>query len=106
VSRDTTVDGNHGHIETQTTTVIHAIEWLQHRHDWPALKAVVVVDSSRKINGKTERETRFCLTSLGITVALLGPVVRSHWSIENSLHWVLDIIFRDDECRVRNLPRR
>jgi predicted transposase YbfD/YdcC len=62
---------------------------------------VVVVDSSREINGKTERETRFYLTSLVMTAALLGPVVRSHWSIENSLHWVLDMIFRDDECRVR-----
>jgi predicted transposase YbfD/YdcC len=101
VSRDTTVDGDHGRIETRITTVIHDVEWLQHRHDWPGLKAVVVVDSSREINGKTERETRFYLTSLIMAAALLGPVVRSHWSIENSLHWVLDMIFRDDECRVR-----
>jgi predicted transposase YbfD/YdcC len=101
VSRDTTVDGDHGRIETRTTTVIHDVEWLQHRHDWPGLKAVVVVDSSREINGKIERETRFYLTSLIMAAALLGPVVRSHWSIENSLHWVLDMIFRDDECRVR-----
>jgi predicted transposase YbfD/YdcC len=63
-SRDTTVDGDHGRIETRTTTVIHDVEWLQHRHDWPGLKAVVVVDSSREINGKIERETRFYLTSL------------------------------------------
>jgi predicted transposase YbfD/YdcC len=101
-SRDTTVDGDHGRIETRTTTVIHDVEWLQHRHDWPGLKAVVVVDSSREINGKIERETRFYLTSLIMAAALLGPVVRSHWSIENSLHWVLDMIFRDDECRVRS----
>jgi predicted transposase YbfD/YdcC len=101
VSQDTTVDGDHGRIETRTTTVIHDVEWLQHRHDWPGLKAVVVVDSSREINGKAERETRLYLTSLVMTAALLGPVVRSHWSIENSLHWVLDMIFRDDECRVR-----
>jgi predicted transposase YbfD/YdcC len=101
VSHNTTVDGDHGRIETRTTTVIHDVGWIQQRHDWPGLKAVVVVDSSREINGKTEQETRFYLTSLVMIAALLGPVVRSHWAIENSLHWVMDMIFRDDECRVR-----
>ncbi len=46
-------------------------------------------------------ETRFYITSLVMLAHLLGPVVRSHWAIENSLHWVLDMVFRDDECRVR-----
>jgi predicted transposase YbfD/YdcC len=100
-TRDTTIDGDHGRIETRTTTVIHDVGWLRDRHDWPGLKAVVVVDSSREINGKTEHETRLYLTSLGMVAALLGPVVRSHWAIENSLHWVMDMMFRDDECRVR-----
>ena len=101
ISQNTTIDGDHGRIETRTTTVIHDVGWLQQRHDWPGLEAVVVVDSSREINGKTEQETRFYLTSLVMIAALLGPVVRSHWAIENSLHWVMDMIFRDDECRVR-----
>jgi predicted transposase YbfD/YdcC len=101
VTRDTTVDGDHGRIETRAVTVIHDVGWIQQRHDWPGLKAVVVVDSSREINGKTEHETRFYITSLLMVAALLGPVVRSHWSIENSLHWVMDMMFRDDECRVR-----
>jgi predicted transposase YbfD/YdcC len=101
ITRDTTVDGDHGRIETRTTTVINDVEWLQERHDWPGLKAVVVVESSREINGKTEHETRFYLTSLVMVAALIGPIVRSHWSIENSLHWVMDMMFRDDECRVR-----
>jgi len=60
-----------------------------------------VVESSREVNGKTEHEMRLCLTSLVMVAALMGPVVRSHWAIENSLHWVLDMIFRDDECRIR-----
>ncbi|MDE2582172.1 MAG: ISAs1 family transposase, partial [Rhodospirillales bacterium] len=101
VSQETTIDGDHGRIETRTTTVIHDVAWLQQRHDWPGLQAVVVIDSRRESNGKTERETRFYLTSLVMTAALLGPVVRSHWAIENSLHWVMDMMFRDDECRVR-----
>src|SRR5258707_13114334 len=101
ITQDTTVDGDHGRIETRTTTVIEDVEWLQERHDWPGLKAVVMVESSREISGKIERETRFYITSLVMLAHLLGPIVRSHWAVENSLHWVMDMIFRDDECRVR-----
>jgi predicted transposase YbfD/YdcC len=101
ISRDQTVDGDHGRIETRTTTVIHDVAWLQKRHDWPGLKAVVIVESRRETAGKIEQETRFYITSLVLLAHLLGPIIRSHWAIENSLHWVMDMIFRDDECRVR-----
>jgi predicted transposase YbfD/YdcC len=101
ISQDTTIDGDHGRIETRTTTVIHDVEWLQERHRWPCLKAVVMVESTREISGKVEQETRYYITSLVMLAHLLGPVVCSHWSIENSLHWVMDMVFRDDECRVR-----
>ena len=50
---------------------------------------------------KVEHETRFYITSLVGSAQLLGPIVRSHWAVENSLHWVLDMTFRDDECRIR-----
>ena len=56
---------------------------------------------SERINGKTEQKTRFYITSLVMEATLPGPAVRSHWAIENSPHWVMDMIFRDDECRVR-----
>lgn len=101
ISRDTTVDGDHGRIETRTTTVIHDVEWLQQRHSWPGLKGVVIVESCREISGKIERETRYYITSMSMTAVHLGHVIRSHWAIENSLHWVMDMMFRDDECRVR-----
>jgi predicted transposase YbfD/YdcC len=101
VSRATTIDADHGRIETRTTTVIHDVDWLRKRHGWPGLNAVVMVESSREIGGEIERETRFYVTSLVMLAHLLGPVIRSHWAIENSLHWVMDMVFRDDECRVR-----
>jgi predicted transposase YbfD/YdcC len=100
ISRDQTVDGDHGRIETRTTTVIHDVAWLQERHDWPSLKAIVMVESTRESGEKTEFETRFYITSLLLLAAQLGPVVRSHWAVE-SMPWVMDMIFRDDECRVR-----
>jgi predicted transposase YbfD/YdcC len=101
VTRGETIDGDHGRIETRHVAVIHDVDWLNHRHSWPGLKAVAVVESTREINGKTETETRFYITSLTAPATVVGPAIRDHWSIENSLHWVLDMIFRDDECRVR-----
>src|SRR5215470_2242539 len=101
VTEDTTVDGDHGRIETRTCTVFHDIDWLQERHNWPGLKAVVMVESVREINDKIERETRFYITSLVMLAHAIGPIIRSHWAVENSLHWVMDMVFRDDECRIR-----
>ena len=100
ISRDETVDGDHGRIETRKTTVIHDVAWLQERHDWPGLKSVVMVESTREIGPRIESETRFYITSLVLAAALLGPIIRSHWSVE-SMHWIMDMVFRDDECRVR-----
>jgi predicted transposase YbfD/YdcC len=65
------------------------------------LNAVVVVESRREISRKTTNETRFCITSLVMPAEAVGPMIRAHWAIENSLHWVMDMVFRDDECRVR-----
>ena len=96
-----TVDGDHGRIETRNYTVIGDVDWLQERHQWPGLKSVVVVESRREINGKITDETRFYITSLVLLASAVGPMIRAHWAIENSLHWVMDMVFRDDECRVR-----
>ena len=101
ISREQTVDGDHGRIETRTITVIHDVAWLQQRHNWPGLNALVIVDSVRETGDKVERERRFYITSLLLVASMMAPVVRAHWAIENSLHWVMDMVFRDDECRVR-----
>ena len=101
ISRDRSVDADHGRIETRNVTVIHDVAWLRQRHDWPGLNGIVVVESSRELPDRTEQETRLYLTSLTASAAALGPAVRSHWAIENSLHWVMDMTFRDDECRIR-----
>jgi len=101
ISRTETVDADNGRIETRVTTVIHDVEWLRKRHNWPGLNAVAIVESTREIKGKIEHETRYYITSLVILAHLLGPAIRGHWSIENSLHWVMDMVFREDECRVR-----
>ena len=106
VSQDTTVDGDHGRIETRTITVFRDIGWLEKNHQWPGLKSVVMVESEREADGKVETETRFYITSLALLANALGPMIRSHWMIENGLHWVLDMVFRDDDsaCEPTTLP--
>jgi predicted transposase YbfD/YdcC len=107
ITRHETVDGDHGRIETRTYTAIHDVAWLQQRHQWPGLQGVVMVESQREIPGPSpqadtiERETRFYITSLLWVAVQLGPAIRAHWMVENGLHWVMDMNFRDDECRIR-----
>jgi predicted transposase YbfD/YdcC len=83
------------------------VSWLQERHDWPGLTGVLIVESTRELANKTEQETRYYITSLSLPAERVGPMIRDHWAVENSLHWVMDMVFRDDECRVRtdNAPK-
>ena len=102
VSRHETLEKSHGRIETRVYTAIDAIDWLKQRHDWIGLKSIVMVDSIREIiGGKTETETRFYISSLSANAERQGDAIRSHWGVENSHHWVMDMVFRDDECRIR-----
>ncbi len=93
--------GDHGRIETRRVTVVHDLAWLQERHDWPGLKGVVIVESTRELGARTEREFRYYPTSSTLSAEWLGPMVRGHWCVENGLHWVMDMTFRDDDCRIR-----
>ena len=101
VSQHSSTDGDHGRIETRKCTVLHDVKWLQKRHNWPGLRSVAIIDSTREIGTNISRETRFYITSCALVAEHLAATIRSHWAIENSLHWTMDMVFRDDECRVR-----
>lgn len=94
------VDGGHGRIETRQAFVCGKIDWLRD-HAWPGLAAVGKVMRSREINGATSQETAYYLLSTPLPAARLGEVVRAHWGIENSLHWVLDVTMNEDQSRNR-----
>ena len=100
-SRHETLEKSHGRIEIRTVTVIDAIDWLKERHAWTGLTSIVMVESCREIADKSEREARYYITSLKADAERLGMAIRGHWGIENGLHWVMDMVFRDDECRIR-----
>jgi predicted transposase YbfD/YdcC len=82
-------------------TLIQDVDWPQARHQRPGLKTAMVVKSRREINGRITNEMRFYITSLAMTATRVGSMIRAHWAIENSLDGVMDVVFRDDECRVR-----
>ena len=101
VSRHETLEKSHGRIETRSFTSIGDIDWLKERHDWVGLKSIVMVESIREfVGGKIERETRFYISSLTADAQRQGEAIRGHWAVE-SHHWVMDMVFRDDECRIR-----
>jgi predicted transposase YbfD/YdcC len=103
ISRHRTLEKSHGRIETRTYTAVGDIAWLTKSHPgWKGLKSIVMVESVREsVGGKTEHETRFYISSLAADAARQGEAIRSHWGVENSHHWVMDMLFRDDECRIR-----
>jgi len=96
-----TVDGDHGRIETRTATVSTEIEWLRNTHQWPGLQAIGKVERIRETSAKTTSEVAYYLLSTPLSPERLNEVVRSHWGVENQLHWRLDVVMNEDQDRTR-----
>ena len=94
----------HGRLERRRCWTISdpaVIGWLDPAGAWAGLRTIAVVEGERRIGGPVTTERRTDLSSLDGNAARLAAAVRSHWAIENRLHWVLDLAFREDESRVR-----
>jgi predicted transposase YbfD/YdcC len=98
-----TKDRGHGRSEHRRCHVCYDLTGISRQHDWANLGSVVMVEVDRTVGDKTSTEQRFYISSqkrLRAKTAL--ATIRSHWAIENRLHWVLDVAFREDDCRVRS----
>ena len=95
------VYADHGRIETRKAMVSTEIDWLQKQHQWPGLKAIGKVVRMRETADKTTTETAYYLLSRVLSPERLNQVVQQHWSIENSLHWRLDVVMNEDQDRTR-----
>lgn len=98
------VDGDHGRVETRKAWLVTEIDWLLQRHPkWAAVKGIAVVESEQIIGDKSATERRYYITSHSDKDAkFIGEAIRSHWCVENKLHWQLDVSFNEDQCRLRS----
>lgn len=96
-----TEDENHGRHEKRTYWTTDQVEDFAQWRQWPGLRLFGMVESERRIGDQVSLERRYYISTLANDAQRFGHAVRTHWSIENSLHWVLDMVFREDESRVR-----
>ena len=103
VQHQTTVEKDHGRIETRRAVLVFQIDWLPDaiRKEWPTLGAVGMIETTQEKGTTVSTDRRYFIMSRGVTkVGDFSRAVRAHWGIE-SMHWVLDVTFREDACRVR-----
>jgi predicted transposase YbfD/YdcC len=101
LARLETVEKDHGRLEIRRYYQSEQLGWFADRLKWEGLRSVGMVESLREVDGKTTVERRYYLASLPLGVETFARAVRSHWGVENKVHWIMDVCFREDHSRAR-----
>ncbi|MEA3643861.1 MAG: ISAs1 family transposase [Lamprobacter sp.] len=101
-----TVDHDHGRIETRRYWTLGDLSDIPRSELWKGMNAVGMVESQREVAGNVSTETRYYIMSTGTSAEYFAQATRGHWGIENELHWNLDVSFREDESRIRDINAR
>jgi len=96
-------DLGHGRIEKRVCSVINDLSMIDQKDQWKGLRSIIKIEAERyiKSTGETECETRYYISSLQGDAQQCNRGIRDHWKIENSLHWILDVAFNEDQDRKR-----
>lgn len=96
-------DVGHGRIETRRCEVLTVSDWLEHAQSWKNIQQVIRIERTRidKKTGLSCTEEQYYISSLNATAEQFSHYIRQHWGIENQVHWLLDVIYKEDDCRIR-----
>ena len=96
IKSHTTINKEHGRIERRDCYITNSIYFINDKEKWCNLKSIGLIRNYREINNDVSIEDRYYISDLDLSAENLGNIVRNHWSIENNLHWILDVHFRED----------